>query len=188
MGCALLLLVSSHVPAAPPGGAAPEGRPTPKQPWERCRAAFNAAAMDPARIAGVVYMGMESTFAGYEGKFWDVISPVHSQKAVTCPVLYLGATNEDGYQMFNIARLQAKMKRPWTIELIPNYRHATSSEVQILDWQLWIAHLFEARPLTRIGELARTETPEGSEFRARIESPNKIVLAKVWAAVKNQGP
>ncbi|HOW86803.1 MAG TPA: hypothetical protein P5119_10205 [Candidatus Aminicenantes bacterium] len=147
---------------------------------KRAPAAFNAAAMDPVRVAGVVFMGMESTFASYEGKFWEPISPVRSQESVACPVLYLGATNEDGYRMFNVARLQEKMKRPWTIELIPNYRHAASSEIQILDWQMWIAHVFDGRPLTRIGDLAWTETPEGTEFRARIESPNKILLAKVW--------
>lgn len=147
---------------------------------KRAPAAFNAAALDPDRVAGVVYMGMESTFSGYEGKAWEAISPAHSQAAVRCPVLYLGATNEDGYEMFNITRLQARMTRPWTIEYIPNYRHATSSEVQILDWQMWIAHVFEDRPLSRISGLAWKETPEGTEFRARIDSPNKIIQAKVW--------
>ncbi len=147
---------------------------------KRAPAAFNAAAMDPERIAGVVYMGMESTFAGYEGKEWAGISPVHSQESVECPVLYLGATNEDGYEMFNISRLQAKMRRPWTIEYIPNYRHATSSEVQILDWQMWISHIFEGRPLTQISNLSHEETAEGTVFRARIESPNKIIQTKVW--------
>lgn len=147
---------------------------------KRAPAAFNAAAMDPDRVAGVVYMGMESTFAGYEGKEWQGISPVYSQASVRCPVLYLGATNEDGYEMFNITRLQSKMTRPWTIEHIPNYRHATSSEVQILDWQMWISHVFEGRPLSRISDLTWKETEEGTVFRARIDSPNKIIQTKVW--------
>lgn len=147
---------------------------------KRAPAAFNAAAMDPERVAGVVYMGMESTFAAYEGKAWQGISPAVSQELVLCPVLYLGATNEDGYEMFNITRLQAKMRRPWTLEVIPNYRHATSSEVQILDWQMWVSHVFEGRPLTRIGDLAWEENAEGTVFRARIESPNKIIQTKVW--------
>jgi pimeloyl-ACP methyl ester carboxylesterase len=147
---------------------------------KRAPAAFNAAAMDPDRVAGVVYMGMESTFAGYEGKLWQAISPVHSQDEVVCPVLYLGATNEDGYEMFNISRLQSRIRRPWTIELIPNYRHATASEIQIIDWQMWIGHVFEARPVASISELAWTETAEGTDFRARIESPNKLIQAKIW--------
>jgi hypothetical protein len=147
---------------------------------KRAPAAFNAAAMDPERVAGVVYMGMESTFAAYEGKAWQGISPASSQDLVRCPVLYLGTTNEDGYEMFNIARLQAKMRRPWTLEIIPNYRHATCSEVQILDWQMWISHVFEDRPLTRIGDLSWEENAEGTIFRARIESTNKVIQTKVW--------
>ncbi len=155
---------------------------------KRAPAAFNAAAMDPERVAGVVYMGMESTFAAYEGKAWQGISPVSSQAFVRCPVLYLGATNEDGYEMFAIARLQAKMAQPWTLEIIPNYRHATSSEIQILDWQMWIAHVFEARPVTRIGGLTWEETPEGAVFRARIDSPNKIIQAKAWYVYCDDAP
>jgi hypothetical protein len=45
---------------------------------------------------------------------------------------------------------------------------------------MWIAHVFEDRPLSRISGLAWKETPEGTEFRARIDSPNKIIQAKVW--------
>jgi pimeloyl-ACP methyl ester carboxylesterase len=155
---------------------------------KRAPSAFNAAAMDPERVAGVVYMGMESTFAGYEDKEWRCISPVHSQATVRCPVLYLGATNEDGYEMFNITRLQAKMKIPWTVEYIPNYRHATCSEVQILDWQMWISHVFEGRPLTRITGLSFQETEEGTVFQARILSENKIIQTKVWYAYDDDEP
>ena len=155
---------------------------------KRAPAAFNAAAMDPERVAGVVYMGMESTFAGYEGKEWQCISPVHSQDTVKCPVLYLGATNEDGYEMFNITRLQEKMKAPWTIEYIPNYRHATCSEVQILGWQMWVSHIFDGRPLTKISDLSYRETEEGTVFRARIQSENKIIQTKVWYAYNDDEP
>lgn len=147
---------------------------------KRAPAAFNAAAIDPERIAGVIYMGMESTFASYEGTAWECISPVHSQKDVRCPVLYLGATNEDGYEMFNITRLMSKMDRPWTIELIPNFHHATYSEVQILDWMMWVAHIFEGRPITQIHNLRYEENEEGTIFRVNIETPNKILQAKVW--------
>ena len=155
---------------------------------KRAPAAFNAAAMDPERVAGVIYMGMESTFAGYEGQAWQPISPVHSQAFVKCPVLYLGATNEDGYEMFNITRLQSKMTPAWTVEIIPNYRHATSSEVQILDWQMWISHVFEGRPVTRISDLRFEENEEGTIFRARIESPNKIIQTKVWYVYNDDPP
>jgi hypothetical protein len=155
---------------------------------KRAPAAFNSAAMDPERIAGVVYMGMESVFASYEGRPWAGISPLHSQEFVQCPVLYLGATNEDGYEMFNITRLQAKMDIPWTVEVIPNYRHATCSEVQILDWMMWISHVFEGRPLTRISDLHAEQNEEGTVFRARIDSPNKIIQTKVWYVYNDDPP
>lgn len=147
---------------------------------KRAPSAFNAAAIDPERVAGVVFMGMESTFASYEGKPWKGISPLYSQEFVKCPVLYLGATNEDGYEMFNVNRVQAKMKMPWTIEHIPNFHHATYSEIQILDWQMWVSHIFDGRPLTKISDLSHEESEEGTVFRARVESPNKIIAVKVW--------
>ncbi len=147
---------------------------------KRAPSAFNAAAIDPERIAGVVYMGMESTFASYEDKPWKGISPAHSQKYVQCPVLYLGATNEDGYEMFNVSRLQAKMKRPWTIEHIPNFHHATYSEIQIRDWQMWVSHIFDERPIARISDLSHRENEEGTVFRARVQTLNKIIAVKIW--------
>jgi len=147
---------------------------------KRAPSAFNAAAIDPERIAGVIYMGMESEFSSYENKPYKCISPAYTQEYVKCPVFYIGATNEDGYEMFNINRMQAKMKRPWTIEYIPNFHHATYSEIQILDWQMWISHIFEGRPLTKISDLSHEENEEGTLFHARIDSPNKIVQAKVW--------
>ena len=52
---------------------------------KRAPAAFNAAAMDPERVAGVVYMGMESTFAAYEGKAWQGISPAAGQELRPLP-------------------------------------------------------------------------------------------------------
>lgn len=147
---------------------------------KRAPSAFNAAAIDPERVAGVIYMGMESTFRSYEGKPWEGNSPVHTQKYVLCPILYLGATNEDGYEMFNINRLQAKMKEPWTIEHIPNFHHATYSEIQILDWQMWVSHIFDGRPLTKISGLHHQENEEGTIFQARIDTPNKIISVKAW--------
>ncbi len=147
---------------------------------KRATSAITAAAIDPERIVGVVYMGNESTYAKYDTDYRKAISPYVTQKYLKSPVFYLGATNEDGYRMFNINRIQEKMQKPWTIEYIPNYRHAPNSEIQILDWQMWVSHIFEKRPLTRISELQHEENAEGTIFRARIDTPNKIFQAKVW--------
>lgn len=147
---------------------------------KRAPAALNAAAMDPERVAGVVFMGMESTFSGYVGKPWQELSPIGNQKYVECPVLYLGATNEDGYEMFNVNRVQSKLEKPWTVEHIPNFHHATYSEIQILDWMMWVSHIFDGRPVTKINGLSHQETVEGTVFRARVDSPNRIIAVKVW--------
>jgi hypothetical protein len=141
--------------------------------------AFTAAAMDRERIAGVVYMGCERLFSDFE-EFPASVNPLTTQKYIRCPVLYLGATNEDGYEMFNIHKIQKSMKRPWTIEYIANYRHASRSEIQFMDWQMWVSHVFDGRPITTISDLSHEETAEGSIFRARIDSRNKIIQAKVW--------
>jgi pimeloyl-ACP methyl ester carboxylesterase len=147
---------------------------------KRATSAYTAAAMDPERVAGVVYMGNESTFSNMEEGPLRALLPFHTQTQVRADVLYLGATNEDGYQMFAINQIQARMNGSWTIEYIPNYRHADQSEKHFLDWQMWVAHVFDGRPLARISDLAYEETAEGTLFRARIQSPNRIIQAKVW--------
>jgi hypothetical protein len=152
---------------------------------KRATSAFTAAAMDPERVVGVVYMGNESVFRPLEQGALRILSPFHSQKLVRAKVLYLGATNEDGYEMFNINRIQARMERPWAIEYIPNYRHADQSEKHFLDWQMWVAHIFDGRPLTTITDLSYEDTDEGTLFRARVESANRIIQAKVWYAYCN---
>jgi len=147
---------------------------------KRATSAFTAAAIDPERIVGVVYMGNESVFSTYETGPLRAISPFNTQQFVKADVLYLGATNEDGYEMFNINRIQARMTRPWTIQYMPNYRHSDQSEKHFLDWQMWVAHVFDGRPVSRIADLSYEETEEGTRFRAHIASPNKIIQAKVW--------
>jgi hypothetical protein len=147
---------------------------------KRATSAFTAAAIDPERIAGVVYMGNESTFEPMEQDYRRPMSPLQTQQYLRCPVFYIGATNEDGYEMFAINHIQSQMRRPWTIEVIPNYRHASNSEKQFMDWQMWVAHVFDGRPLASIGDLSHEETPQGIRFRARVESPNKIVMVKFW--------
>jgi len=147
---------------------------------KRATSAYTAAAIDPNRIVGVVYMGNESTFSSMENGALRAISPFSTQPFVKADVLYIGGTNEDGYEMFNINRIQARMERPWTIEYVPNYRHADQSEKHFLDWQMWVTHVFDGRPLTSISDLSWEETSQGTRFRARITTSNKILQAKVW--------
>jgi len=93
--------------------------------------------------------------------------------------------------MYNINRIQEMMGVSWTIEYIPNYRHASMSEKHFLDWRMWVSHVFDRRPLTEIDDLSYKEVEEGFEwggreveagtlFRARIASQNKIIQVKVW--------
>lgn len=78
---------------------------------KRAYYAYTAAAIDPERIAGVVYMGCERLFSEEEKRPDFSVSPPFApgekypeslvlftiQKYVKCPVLYLGATNEAGF-------------------------------------------------------------------------------------------
>ncbi|MBN1590139.1 MAG: hypothetical protein JW888_11535 [Pirellulales bacterium] len=158
-------------------------------------AAYMAAAMDPQRVVGVVYMGNESNWDHYPKSRSPLraLQPPHTKKWVTADVLYIGATNEDGYEMFSIRRMQAMMDGKWTIEYIPNYRHGSMSEKHFIDWRMWVAHCFEGRPITKITDLSREDKgPEfvwggrqygaggGTLFRCKLDTPNKIIQAKVW--------
>jgi hypothetical protein len=148
---------------------------------KRATSAFTAAGMDPDRIVGVVYMGNESTWNETpDVSPSSVMAPIHTQDEVKAKLLYIGATNEGGYQMFNVNRILGAMKRPWTVEYVPNYEHGSDSEVQALTWQMWVAHVFDGRPLTTIGDLSHEETVEGTIFRAHIDSPNRIIHARAW--------
>ncbi len=166
---------------------------------KRATCAYTAAAVDP-RIVGVVYMGNESFWtdrhlAGPE----RVVYPPVAQKWIQAKVLYIGATNEDGYEMYNINRIVARMTSAWTVEYIPNYRHASQSEKHFVDWQMWISHVFQQRPITKIRGLSYEQVGgdfvwggrrygAGTLFRARIESPNKIIQAKVWYVYNDDEP
>jgi hypothetical protein len=101
--------------------------------------------------------------------------------------------------MYNINEIQKMMGGKWTIEYIPNYRHASMSEKHFLDWRMWVAHVFENRPLSRISELTYREVGDdfewggrsgwaGAVFRAKIQSPNKIIQAKVWYVYNDDEP
>ncbi|MBN1547520.1 MAG: hypothetical protein JW902_12760, partial [Syntrophaceae bacterium] len=149
--------------------------------------AYNAAAIDPERVAGVIYMGCEALYTDLEN-YHPSVNPVYIQDFVKCPVFYIGGTDEGGYEMFNITRLQEVMKKPWTIEYVPNYRHEARSEKHFLDWRMWTSHIFDGRPVAKISDLGYEETAEGTLFRARIDTPNKIIQAKVWYVYCDDAP
>lgn len=169
---------------------------------KRAYYAYTAAAIDSRRIAGVVYMGCERLFNEAEKypdlslspefaegeKYPDSLILFTTQKYVKCPVLYLGATNEAGYTMFNINKLQARMKQKWTIEYIPNYRHASNSEKQFMDWQMWVSHVFDSRPLTVISDVKHEKTDKGTVLSANIDTPNRIIQVKAWTVYCDDVP
>jgi hypothetical protein len=153
---------------------------------KRAYYAYTAAAMDPERIAGVVFMGCERLYVRDE--FPEAVNPFATQNYVRSPIFYIGATNEDGYEMFAINTIQEKTKDTWTIEYIPNYRHAARSEKQFMDWPMWVSHIFDGRPLAKISNLSFEETEEGTLFRASIDTPNTIIQAKVWYVYSDDIP
>lgn len=155
---------------------------------KRATGAYTAAGMDPERIAGVVFMGNESLHPEDASSKWWAVSPYYVQDFVRCPVFYIGATNEGGYAMFDINKLHAHMKVPWTVEYIPNYRHASECEKQFVDWQMWVAHVFSGRPVARISDLRHEETETGTRLHARIDSPNKLILAQAYYVYCDDAP
>ncbi|HOC01272.1 MAG TPA: PhoPQ-activated protein PqaA family protein [Verrucomicrobiota bacterium] len=148
---------------------------------KRGRSATVAAAMD-SRVASVIVMGNEGVYRT------DTIQPHLSfhhgffQDQVEVPVFYLGATNEDGYRMFNVNVLQERLRRPMTIELIPNYSHSNYSEIQFMDFLMWVAHVFDGRPITRISDVAHRRQRNGTVFRARLSGEAKVQVVKAWYA------
>ena len=104
------------------------------------------------------------------------------QEQVDVPVFYLGASNEDGYRMFNVNLLQERLRRPMTIEMIPNYNHSNFSEIQFMDFMMWVAHVFDGRPITRISEVSHRLEKNGTVFRAKITSEAKVQVVKTWYA------
>lgn len=151
---------------------------------KRATAAYNAAAMDPSRISGVVYMGNESVWGITEG--YPSVCPARIQKWVKAEVLYIGASNEAyrpgkyEYHMYNINKIQEMMGGAWTIEYIPNYIHFAMSEKHFIDWRMWVGHVFEGRPVASISELSWRKIETGTRFRAKIGSDNKVVQVMLW--------
>ncbi len=146
---------------------------------KRGRSATVAAAMDP-RVASAVIMGNEGIYATDRIEWHLSFHHAFFQDQVSVPVFYLGATNEDGYRMFNVNLLQERLRQPMTIEMIPNYCHSNFSEIQFMDFMMWVAHVFDGRPVTRISEVSHERLQGRSIFRARIESEAKIQVVKTW--------
>jgi len=146
---------------------------------KRGRSATVAAAMDP-RVASVIIMGNEGVYATDRIEWHLSFHHAFFQDQVTVPVFYLGATNEDGYRMFNVNILQERLKRPMTIEMIPNYCHSNFSEIQFMDFAMWVSHVFDGRPVSRIREVSHERRNGRTFFRAKVESDAKIQTVKTW--------
>ncbi|MEN6577215.1 MAG: PhoPQ-activated protein PqaA family protein [Phycisphaerales bacterium] len=146
---------------------------------KRGRSATVAAAMDP-RVASVIIMGNEGVYATDRIEWHLSFHHAFFQDQVTVPVFYLGATNEDGYRMFNVNILQERLKRPMTIEMIPNYCHSNFSEIQFMDFAMWVSHVFDGRPVSRISEVSHERQDGRTVFRAKVESDAKVQTVKTW--------
>ncbi len=160
---------------------------------KRATCAHCAATVDP-RIVGVVYMGNESTWEERHLTYPErALFPPVAERYTKAKTLYIGGTNEDGYTMYNINQIVGLTGLDWTIAMVPNYRHASMSEKHFTNWKMWTAHCFEGRAVTKIGELAYEQKDEsfewagrqygaggGTLFRCKINTPNKIIQAKVW--------
>lgn len=146
---------------------------------KRGRSATVAAAIDP-RVASVIIMGNEGVYHADTVPAQLSFHHAFFQDQVEVPVFYLGATNEDGYRMFNVNIMQNRLRRPMTIELIPNYCHSNFSEIQYMDFLMWVAHVFDGRPITEIAEIGHEILPGRTLFRARVRSRAKIQLVRTW--------
>ncbi len=155
---------------------------------KRAPSAYVAAAIRPDNVAGVVFMGMEGNWGSRERAMTQPLSPLFNERFVKAKTIYLGATNEDGYSMFNVTHNQTLLERPWTVSVVPNYRHAAESPQQFLIWRMWVSHVFDGRPLARISELSHEETPDGIFYRARIDDPNHIVQVRAWYTYCDDAP
>ncbi|HBO42723.1 MAG TPA: hypothetical protein DD670_02050 [Planctomycetaceae bacterium] len=146
---------------------------------KRGRSATVAAAMDP-RVAGVVILGNEGVHRTDRIDWHLSFHHAFFQEQVNVPVLYVGGTNEGGYKMFNVNLLQERLERPMTVEMIPNYRHYNFHEKQYFDFTMWVAHVFDGRPISRVTEMSHEYRDGRNYYRAKIESDAKVQLVRVW--------
>lgn len=155
---------------------------------KRATGAYTAAAMRPENVVGIVYMGNESVFDRRTGTPLESTSPYYTQRFVKGKTIYLGATNEQGYRRFNINRIQAEMDPPWTIAMIPNYRHDTDDEKHFVNWPMWVSHCLDGRPVTRIVSASYEAQERGTRFFVELDSPNTIIMVKLWATYNDDPP
>jgi len=146
---------------------------------KRGRSATVAAAIDP-RVASVIIMGNEGVYSTDRIQWHLSFHHAFFQDQVSVPVFYLGATNEDGYRMFNVNIMQERLKRPMTIEMIPNYCHSNFSEIQYMGFLMWVAHVFDGRPITKISDVTHERQQGRTIFRAKIESEAKVQIVRTW--------
>ncbi|MBN1441203.1 MAG: hypothetical protein JXA90_00775 [Planctomycetes bacterium] len=146
---------------------------------KRGRSATVAAAIDP-RVASAIIMGNEGVYSTDRIQSHLTFHHAFFQERVTVPVFYLGATNEDGYRMFNVNILQERLERPMTIELIPNYCHSNFSEIQYMDFLMWVSHIHDHRPVSRISEVSHERQENLTIFRAKVESDAKVQQVMAW--------
>ncbi len=143
------------------------------------RSATVAAAMDP-RVAGVVIMGNEGVYRTDQVPWHLSFHHAFFQEQVNVPVLYIGATNEGGYKMFNVNIMQERLKRPMTVEMIPNYRHCDFDEKHFIDFLMWVAHVFDGRPLTRIVESQFERRNGANHYRVKLAGAPRVRMVQVW--------
>jgi len=146
---------------------------------KRGRSATVAAAMD-SRVASAIIMGNEGVYRTDQIQWHLSFHHAFFQDQVKVPIFYIGATNEDGYKMFNVNLMQERLKRPMTIEMIPNYRHYNFHEIQFLDFMMWVAHVFDGRPISRITEMHHQHKDGRNYYRARIESKARVQFVRTW--------
>ncbi|MBN1588349.1 MAG: hypothetical protein JW888_02430, partial [Pirellulales bacterium] len=143
------------------------------------RSATVAAALD-SRVAGVVIMGNEGVYRTDRIEWHLSFHHAFFQDEVHVPVLYIGATNEGGYKMFNVNLMQERLRRPMTIEMIPNYRHCDFDEKHYIDFMMWVAHVFDGRPITQISDLSFERRDGRNYFRAKVTGKARIRMVRTW--------
>ena len=148
---------------------------------KRGRSATVAAAIDP-RVASAIIMGNEGVHRTDAVQWHLSFHHAFFQDQVNVPVFYLGATNEDGYRMFNVNLLQERLERPMTVEMIPNYCHSNFSEIQFMDFLMWVSHVHDGRPVSRISEVSHERQKGRTVFRAKIESDAEVQMVRAWYA------
>jgi len=142
-----------------------------------------AAAVDK-RIASVIMMSWERIPRKYENMDYAISGEyLYFQDQVKVPVFYIGVTNEDSYQMFNINKIQKQLKRPMTVSMIPNHFHSSFNEIQYTNVTMWVSHIFNKRPVVDITNVAFENNGNTTRYRAQISSSGSTIrMVRAWYA------